>query len=148
MSICQHNWEKLHDDNAMQCTKCFLIANCQFEDSSKTTMKPFDPKKPCQTRDGKKVIIYCVDAPGEYQIHGRIEDDNYPRTWRLDGRDTSLESTGYDLVNIQQKVEKWANVYTHFRTGYLYPTKSEADRSAEPDRIACIKVSFEEGEGL
>lgn len=31
-----------------------------------------------QTRDGRDVVIYCTDAPGDWPIHGRINGDRMP----------------------------------------------------------------------
>lgn len=80
----------------------------------------FDPSKPCQTRDGKKVEIRFTDGPGIYPIVGYIIDESPlggVEEWALDG----LYSIGdpyhpRDLINIppQQIPEPpegrtWAN---------------------------------------
>ena len=44
-----------------------------------------------------------------------------------------------------QKLKMWVNVY---KTIFGYSTKDEANERAAPDRIACIEIEFEEGEGL
>ena len=112
-------------------------------------MKPFDPKKPCQTRDGRKVIIYCTDAPGDCPIHGRIEGQSRPDCWRITGifAPESLEMIS-DLVNIPEKIIRWINVYNKSGEFLSYKSKAEADYAAGSRRTACIKVEFEEGEGL
>ena len=44
--------------------------------------------------------------------------------------------------------KRWVNIY-HTPSGYApYLTREEADKKAAPTRIACIKIEFEEGEGL
>lgn len=52
-----------------------------------------------------------------------------------------------DLINIPEKREMWVNVY---ESGGLVPhdSKEAADMSAIGNRIACIRVEYEVGEGL
>lgn len=42
-------------------------------------------EKKYRTRDGREVVIYCVDAPGGYPVHGRIEGVSLPQHWGIDG---------------------------------------------------------------
>lgn len=49
--------------------------------------------------------------------------------------------------------EGWINIYPpkgdrmdHIRSGYI--SKADADNAAAPTRIACIKITYTEGEGL
>jgi hypothetical protein len=61
-----------------------------------------------------------------------------------------------DLINIPQKTTKWLNIYRYDRdiydryiyNSYIHPTQKEADNVCDDNRIACIKIEFEEGEGL
>lgn len=54
------------------------------------------------TKDGRKVFIYCTDAPNEgYPVHGRIYNSNtacIPHSWRIDGQHFEHPST-LDLVS-------------------------------------------------
>jgi hypothetical protein len=45
-----------------------------------------------------------------------------------------------------EKIVRWVNLYTDHVC--LYFTKDEADAGANRHRIACIRIEFEEGEGL
>jgi hypothetical protein len=46
-------------------------------------------------------------------------------------------------------VTGWINVYPcHELSGEIYQSKSEADRCAADSRIACIEVTYTEGQGL
>lgn len=52
-----------------------------------------------------------------------------------------------------EKKTGWINIYppTHFHTvgmNSIYDTKENADTNKSRDRIACIQITYEEGEGL
>lgn len=42
--------------------------------------------RPVTTRDGRKVTLYCVDASGDWPVHGRIGEEPLPNAWRLTGK--------------------------------------------------------------
>lgn len=60
------------------------------------------------------------------------------------------------LREVKPKVVRWFNVYKHAQAvsaysggGCLFASKEEADTAARTaTRIACIRIEFEEGEGL
>lgn len=122
----------------------------------------FDPTKPCQTRDGRKVRILCTDAKrwhdGE-SIVALVDSDTESgtqsvMTYMSDGRYYSKFESPYDLINIpeKRKLTGWLNMY---ESGYggVHKTRSEADKWYEERRIACLDLSkynieFEVGEGL
>jgi len=125
-------------------------------------MKPFDPTKPIQTRDGRKARIICADA-NYYDIHGNkepimalIEVKNGIKgiekhcSFSSNGQYFHDKQSEHDLVNIPEKKELdvWVNVYSNFSSAYC--SRSEADRNSSPTRIACVHVTqeFTEGEGL
>jgi hypothetical protein len=115
--------------------------------------KKFDPTKPCRTRDGRKVVIYCTDAPGDNPIHGRIEGCTMLVLWTLLGSYDydDGEEHKYDLVNIPQKQELWLNIYPTSVMPEIvaaHKTKHEAYWQQMKGCIARIRVEFEEGEGL
>lgn len=114
-----------------------------------STMLKFDPTKPYRRRDGKPAkIVHTFDndkflVVSEYQHYIVLPDGTeYGTAW---------ESI-IDLINIPEKIEGWVNVYKdHFgelKHGWLYDTKEQATKFSAPNCIACIKVSFTEGEGL
>lgn len=50
-----------------------------------------------------------------------------------------------------EKKEMWVNVYSYYdihTKGYAYATRVTADERTNKNRIACVKVVYEEGEGL
>ena len=74
-----------------------------------------------RTRDGLKVQLYCLDAVGEYPVHGRTFDggDHHPRGWTAEG-DYQRMSPGTHAKDIVaewkdtvtfdwSQVPKWAN---------------------------------------
>lgn len=75
-----------------------------------------------------------------------------PLEWITPQNETTLD---WSCKNVEwrikpEKKEGWVNIYP---SGYgrMHPTKVQADQavSNEPDgRIACIKITYEEGEGL
>lgn len=106
----------------------------------------FDPNKPYRRRDGNPAkIVYAL-------LHGRYivvsENNNsleYIYTIYNDGTfcgngDENIR----DLINIPGKVEGWVNVYPE----RIFATQETAKACATEHCLACIKVSFTEGEGL
>lgn len=112
---------------------------------------PIDWSRPedIRTRDGRKVVIYCTDAPGDFPVHGRVDQHKHPLSWSLDGS-PSCAYFGFELYQSTKRgrVEGWVNVYSNGLSD-MWPTRDAADRYTFA-RIACVKVSieYEEGEGL
>lgn len=123
--------------------------------------------KQYKTRDGHRVV--CVDID-------RI-DDNIPyRLWHENTcttlwhkKDGIYHGSSRELDIISEWVEPlkgefWVNIYNNkanlfgcfsndcneynFTTFASYSTKEDADKPAEKHRIACVKVSWTEGDGL
>jgi len=120
-------------------------------------MSSLDFSKPITTRDGRPVRILCRDAKGDEPIIGLVSYDLYEVTerWGDNGRWHRSEDHRLDLINAPAarfRREAWVNVYPGpMECGVcLYDDREDADRSADPCRIACIKVIIEgtEGEGL
>ena len=120
-------------------------------------MTTFDPTKPCKTRDGCDVVIYCTDAPGHWPIHGRVDGLPAPCCWRVDGTyspvgfsSVGLNLSNYDLVNAKQRKEAWVNVYPiedHSAVAIVsdgYKTEAKAKANAGADCIATVKIEWEE----
>lgn len=109
--------------------------------------------RPVTTRDGRKVTLYCVDAPGEWPVHGRVEGTYQPSSWGLNGCVFCGSHSSRDLIQPPRrfKYEGWVNVYADMGGSILYPTQEDASlMHLTGDRIACVKVVIEgeEGEGL
>ena len=118
-----------------------------------------DINKQYQTRNGKKVRIYCTDASGHYPVHGAVWEEQTKEwnicTWTKDGKhnlDDDMKGDPFDLVEVKPRIQReyWLNIYKDHEKGSNWKTKQEADRYAFNDRIACVKIVIdcEEGEGL
>lgn len=112
--------------------------------------------KKYKTRDGRDVRLLCVDGPNErYPVIGIVQGLGFPYNWMSSGNaDTADLETSSDLIEVKPRIEGWVNIYTKEAFNpdelvtRLYKTRNEADRWAHKKRIACLHVSFEEGEGL
>lgn len=119
-----------------------------------------DWMKPVQTRDGYPIRVFCFDrvAPsdGGGPIVGMVTKDGYGyvRSWFVDGRQIPCRETCEDAINVPVKHEGYLNVYRHnngsgepaFTVGSESLTRKGADAIASPSRIACVKVTFMEGQ--
>ena len=117
-------------------------------------MSKFDPTKPVQTRDGRKARIIATDAVDPIypivalvtQKAGEERPERYTSTGRYYSDGDILRPT--DLVNVPEKHVRWVNVYPDRNCRTVYGARYGADAGASDDRIACIRIEFEEGEGL
>lgn len=116
-------------------------------------MTEFDPTKPCTTREEQLARIICTDrkgSDGKLSIVALVMDNNGSENcWHYsqDGEFLNSISTDHrlDLVNIPETHEAWVNIY---KNGAARPTRRDADNSANSNRVACIKVTYKDGEGL
>jgi hypothetical protein len=134
-------------------------------------MKPFDPTKPVQTRDGRKARIICTDYKnGQDSIVAAITrskcDEEMLLTYSSKGWYQFDEESQYDLVNIPEKITGYVNVYRgnipekitgyvnvyrgnvtgHIQFSVVRPSAVSADNEQMLHRIARVKVEFEEGQ--
>ena len=56
------------------------------------------------------------------------------------------EYTDWTIREVKPKITRWVNIYKAYPLGY--PSKEAADKAGVAHRMACIKLEFEEGEGL
>ena len=114
-------------------------------------VKPFDPSKAVRTRGNKRVRIIATDINNDGWPIGALvtEDDGREVFYKytVDGRRTLSSIHSYDLINIPEKRTVWVNIYECGHCSY-YSTSHRAFENALSSRIACVKVEFEEGEGL
>ena len=113
----------------------------------------FDPTKPVQLRDGREAHIYEVVGS---RIHGRFRSllgvSWNIGDWGPDGR--SLGSTLCDLVNVPVEHSGWLNVYPESNGkdalgSVLHGSHEEATKASNgARRIACVRVTYKEGDGL
>lgn len=108
-----------------------------------------DPTKTYRTRDGREVRIYAVDGASPDNIHGAVKSERgwSVREWFPEGNYLESEDHPTDLIEVKPKHVRWVNVYS--RGGWSdYEDRKSADSFAMSTRIACIRIEFEEGEGL
>jgi len=118
-------------------------------------VKKFDPSKPAKLRDGTPVEIIRTDLKGEKSILALADFGTHHEaiTYRPHGRwvgEDDGEEDRWDLVNVTERHSYWLVFYKEGT-----PTRHETRRraleyaSGNPrNPIACIKVEFEEGEGI
>ena len=115
-----------------------------------------DPNKKYRTRNGREVRIYATDGNRMYPIHGAVKyDDGWVgHVWTEEGKYHSPDIDHFrDLVDVPTKHTRWLNI-NRDSAGDVWPhpgfyaTKGSADHFASACRVACIEVTFHEGEGL
>lgn len=114
-----------------------------------------DLRKNYRTRDGREVKLYNILPNQIYGVHGAVKDADSGAwvmiAWHNDGK-MGTKDYNIDLIEVKprHKLDVWVNMYRCYSSNRYYLTREKADRSACPDRIACVKVQldFEEGEGL
>lgn len=79
---------------------------------------------------GKKIQFYNK-ARGQWVT---VSDPSFTPyvTWRI----------------MPEKKTFWLNIYSDASDLCTHDTKTEADKAALPSRIACVQVTYEDGEGL
>lgn len=121
------------------------------------TMPEIDLDKKYRTRYGKDVVLYAIytETQTRYPVHGAVFADGKVtnKSWTLDGHhyDDGNDSE-LDLTEVKRQHSYWLNVYAgKFAAapcGVFFHSRRGADFAASSDRIACIRIEFEEGEGL
>lgn len=110
--------------------------------------KPLDITKPMQTRNGWEAKLICNDLAGNSPLGVRIkrQDGTEFVTSRLiDGRCWDHTTSDFDIINVPTKIVRYLNFYGPEHC-FMYDTRPEADEHSSPNRIACIRVEFTEGQ--
>ena len=114
-----------------------------------------DWDKPVQTEDECEARIFTTKGRCKgYPVVGERRGFFgywYVDKWTIDG--IAGENSGYpltanrSLVNVRQKHTVWVNLY-RYACSPVKNSKAEADMYAGESRIACVEVTYTEGEGL
>lgn len=98
-------------------------------------MNTFDPTKPVQTRDGRKVEIKSTSMQGAFTIIGYIEGNSAPKSWKPDGRFFEINQASCDLINIpaEPKLRAWTGVEAIEHFGRKVRSKDKS--------IVCIEIA-------
>jgi hypothetical protein len=115
-------------------------------------MMTFDPTKPVRTRGGRPARIICYDRGGLYPIVALVTypDNEWPevKTYTKNGQfDSRNFNSSMDLINVPEKHVRWLNLYpiSSATSGCYHTTRELADKYAARDRIARVRIEFEEG---
>lgn len=113
---------------------------------------PISMDKKYTTRDGRPVRLLCVDGPALWPVVAII-DNAYTRVFDKNGMCESL-SNNNDLIEVKTKRTGWINIYPKCHkdrnitimgcASWVCETEEMADENAGGDRIACIKIEWEE----
>ncbi len=113
-------------------------------------MTTFDPKKPVETRDGRKAFIDATDAkfPTGQTILGRIRgvsgnDTSY--YWYSSGRSVLDKESDSDLVNVEPMTSRFLNVYPENVQSFVAITREQANNIAGRGRIGVMELIFQGG---
>ena len=102
--------------------------------------------KKYQTRDGREVRVYAVDGGGVYPTHGAYlcGEGWIHETWTTEGLASVSCRSRADLIEVKPERTMWINVYRDHGFG----SQGQANIYATSDRLACVKVTYREGDGL
>ncbi len=107
------------------------------------------------TSNGRPVRILCVDAKSGFPVVGLILYENQERmdVFTSNGQCFPNDTCEDDLKLVPKKRTGWVNIYSdeNASAGFRinpWKTRHEADAEAGGYRIACIEISFIEGDGL
>lgn len=108
-----------------------------------------DINKKYQTRDGRPVELLTTSARGAWPVIGYIGDSGDLSRWSPDGTSYHYSCTNaLGLVEVKPKRVLWLNVYPDDEV-HAHGSREDAEGgNADDSRIACLKIEFEEGEGL
>lgn len=125
------------------------------------TLRPFNLEeakagKPVVCRDGVPAK-FVAHVPTIQRIDHRVLVDRNGMllTATDEGRYRQVPAEDdFDLFMAPEKKSGWVNLYTtcvsdkQNAASFVHPSKREADESASSNRIACIEVTYTEGQGL
>lgn len=112
-------------------------------------MKPLDLTKPLQTRLGEKAELVYDGISGDWPLAVVVHLNVGVKTLRTYTREGVLynnEDSMSNLMNVPEKRTIWLNIYEDRQTGH--PNRDHADYFAGYGRLACVEVTYTEGEGL
>lgn len=112
-----------------------------------------DINKKYQTRAGRPVELLTTSARGARPVIGYIGGEEQASLWSIDGAYgySHPGAHAHDLVEVKPnpkpKRALWLNVYPKDEV-HVHESREDADRHSGNRRIACLKIEFDEGEGL
>lgn len=126
-----------------------------FMTKENTSTTPLDISQPLRRRDGGEFEIWKKEGD---KIFGRIKS-NYPvdygiwygAEWSSTGRRMTSAQQDTDLLAAPRRIKGWVNIYKstgfpQYNCGTVFDDKKYCEPSSQ--RIACIYIDVEEGEGI
>lgn len=112
-----------------------------------------DPTKEYQYRNGEKPWRIIWDVPSIALPIVSICNKGDALCHKPNGSFLHHDYSQWDLIEVKPKIKGYVNVYKDRNNdiflGSFLKTKEHCDRQVHSeDRIACIEIEFEEGEGL
>ena len=99
-----------------------------------------------KTRSGKDAVIYAIHPNQKYAVHGAIYEDGEwdMQTWQLNGQYHSTNpKSSCDLMPPEPETHvAYLNIYG----GSFHVTRETADRLSTPERTACIRIEWRDGQ--
>ncbi len=132
-------------------TTCPTCAQPMPEPPPKPSLIRMDGK---YTRRGRPILLYCIDSPGEYPVHGR-DEQGLIYTFTATGQSSAYKAhPEVDLIEVappapaKWKVERTMILYRDGTTIWA-PVGSE-NRYDKEGRIACVHITLSgvEGQGI
>jgi hypothetical protein len=111
-------------------------------------MQTVDWNKPIQTRDGQPARLVTV-IKGVYGHVVVVNEGSVIKVTSAGLFQGEPYTDPLDIINVPPKKrtgEAWLNVYPD--DAAVHDTRALADTMANPNRIACVRVQWTEGEGL
>ena len=106
------------------------------------SMKEIDFKKPLWFENSETSLNYIGrNSKGDYIL------EILPNGPLISANRLGVTKMWPNVENVPEKITQWCNFYPS-GSGGTHATRTEADRSATSERIACVPVTFELGEGL
>lgn len=98
-----------------------------------------DFTKPVQTKNGRKVRVFCTDRNDPYPVVVWFDDEKRTAFYTSEGRSFIGAESPFDLMNVPEEVtvDTWLNFYD---THPGYRTKEEAVRASGRDRRATLHI--------
>lgn len=107
--------------------------------------------KQYKTRDGRDVRLLMIEGTPDYPVIGAVEEDEgyEPQSWTADGVFVSgSPGSDFDLIEVKPERTLWLNVYPTWVGMNMHLTRGDADKYGNYNRIACVPVTYREGDGL
>ena len=112
--------------------------------------KRVDFSLPIRITNGRPARVICMDREGDNPYHIVVlvkEKDGREVPVPCDSKGTLSSLFNGRIENIPEKKDVWINIFSN-KQEHVYLSREEADFQAVSTREACVKVTYEVGEGV